>query len=61
MQCVRGDGEEGAGVIHLPGVWISGGGEDQYRKECEEPGAGGWSAEPEGEVFCRVEAEEWGA
>lgn len=38
----------------MPGVWVSGRREDQYRKECEESRAGGWSAVSEREIFSCV-------
>lgn len=47
---MRVDGKEVTRDVHLPGVWVSGGREDQYRKECEESRAGGWSVVPEREI-----------
>lgn len=48
---MRVDGKEVTRDVHLPGVWVSGGREDQYRKECEESRAGGWSVVSEREIF----------
>lgn len=47
---MRGDGKEVTRDVHLPGVWVSGGREDQYRKECEESRTGGWSVVSEREI-----------
>lgn len=51
---MRGDREEVESGVRLSGLWIQDRGEDEYSEECEETRAGGWSAEPEGKVFCQI-------
>lgn len=55
MQRVWSDWEEVRGRICLFKMRLSGGREEEYREECKEAWAGGWSTEPEGKIFCQIE------